>query len=103
MERLEEPRIREQEAAREWDWLQTTLNVMARMRAERGDIHAFRMLQRQAVTVGQRRTELWMQIADLAGPAGLSALRSRAATLPVAAIGNGAQAHAVEDQVAGGR
>ncbi len=103
MKRLEELRIREQEAAREWDWLQTTLNVIARMQVDQEDIHAFRMLQQQAVAVGQRRTELWMQIADLAGPAGLSALRSRAATMPVAAVGNGAQAHAVEDQVSRGR
>lgn len=76
---------------------------MARMQADQEDFHAFRMQQQQAVAIGQRRAELWMQIADLAGPAGLSALRSRAATMPVAAVGNGAQAHAVEDQVSHGR
>ncbi len=58
MERLQEVRIREEEAAREWEWLQTALNVMARMQADQEGIHAFRMLQQLAVAVGQRRTEL---------------------------------------------
>ncbi len=44
---------------------------MARMHAEQEDFHAFRMLQQQAVTIGQQRTELWMKIADLAGPSGI--------------------------------
>jgi hypothetical protein len=43
------------ELAREWYWLHDTLNKVARVRAEQGDAHAFRLLQAQAMAVGQRR------------------------------------------------
>ncbi len=70
MESLGELRVREQEAAREWNWLQEALNSVARVRVENGDPVAFRLLQAQAVAVGQRRVELSLQIAAIEGPAG---------------------------------
>ena len=62
-DRLTELRAREEEIAREWQWLQDTLNKVARGRADEGEIHAFRLLQHQAVAVGQRRVELQIEIA----------------------------------------
>jgi hypothetical protein len=41
------------------------LNEVARARAEHGDAAAFRLMQRQAMAVGQRRIELRMQAAQL--------------------------------------
>jgi hypothetical protein len=63
-----ELRAREQEVEREWTWLHEALNTIARVRAEQGDAAAFRLMQRQAMVVGQRRVELRMQIAALEGP-----------------------------------
>jgi hypothetical protein len=51
--------------AREWQWLHDALNLVARVRAEQGDAAAFRLMQQQAMAVGQRRVELGMQIAQL--------------------------------------
>ena len=68
MEGLTELRARQDELAREWDWLHDTLNKVARVRAEQGDAHAFRLLQAQAMAVGQRRIELSVRIAELQGP-----------------------------------
>jgi hypothetical protein len=48
--------------------LHDTLNTMARVRAENGDTAAFRLMQAQAMRVGQRRIELSMRIASLQGP-----------------------------------
>jgi hypothetical protein len=39
-------------------WLQETLNLVARGRSEEVDVHTFRLLQHQAVAIGQRRVEL---------------------------------------------
>jgi hypothetical protein len=64
---LTELRIREEEAAREWQWLQDTLNKVARGRSEDEEVHAFRLLQHQAVAIGQRRVELQTQMARLEG------------------------------------
>ena len=50
---------------REWWWLHDALNVVARARAEQGDAAAFRLMQGQAMRVGQRRVELEVQIAEL--------------------------------------
>jgi hypothetical protein len=61
-------RAAEREVAREWQWLQETLNEIARMRAEHGDAEAFRRMQAQAMVVGQRRIELSVRIAQLEGP-----------------------------------
>jgi hypothetical protein len=66
-DRLLELRIREEEAAREWQWLHDTLNTVARGRTDEEEIHAFRLLQHQAVAVGQRRVELQIEMARLEG------------------------------------
>lgn len=68
MESLVELRAREEEVAREWQWLHDALNAVARVRAENGDAAAFRLMQAQAMTVGQRRIELSMRIAAMEGP-----------------------------------
>jgi hypothetical protein len=65
MESLETVLAREEEVAREWQWLHDALNEVARVRAEHGDAAAFRLMQRQAMRVGQRRIELRMQAAEL--------------------------------------
>ena len=69
MDSLAELRAREQEVSREWCWLHETLNEVARVRAEHADAHALRLMQSQAMLVGQRRIELGMRIAELEGPA----------------------------------
>jgi hypothetical protein len=70
MESLAELRAREAEVAREWQWLHDALNAVARVRAENGDAAAFRLMQAQAMRVGQRRIELSLRIAAIEGPAG---------------------------------
>jgi hypothetical protein len=62
---LPELRAAEAEVAREWRWLHEALNEIARVRAEQGDAQAFRLMQAQAMAVGQRRIELSMRIAEL--------------------------------------
>lgn len=69
MQSLAELRAREQEVEREWQWLHDTLNEIARVRAEQGDVQAFRLMQHQAMRVGQRRVELRLQMAELERPA----------------------------------
>jgi hypothetical protein len=49
-----------------------SLNAIARVRAENGDAAAFRLMQAQAMRVGQRRIELSLRIAEIEGPAGES-------------------------------
>jgi len=44
------------------------LNVVARARAEEADEQAFRLMQQQAISVGQRRVGLGLRIAALEGP-----------------------------------
>jgi hypothetical protein len=56
---------REEEVAREWQWLHDALNEVARVRADRGDAAAFRLMQQQIMVVGQRRVELRVQVAEL--------------------------------------
>jgi hypothetical protein len=65
METLETVLAREEEVAREWQWLHDALNEVARVRAEQGDSQAFKLMQQQAIRVGQRRIELRMQAAEL--------------------------------------
>ena len=65
MESLAELRAREEEVAREWQWIHDALNTVARVRAEHGDAVAFRLFQEQAMRVGQRRVELRLAMADL--------------------------------------
>lgn len=67
-EGLAQLKAREEEIGREWQWLQDVLNHVAHARAEQIDATAFRLLQRQAVAVGQRRVELMMQMAALEKP-----------------------------------
>jgi hypothetical protein len=68
MESLAELRAREREVEREWHWLHDTLNEVARVRAENGDAAAFRLMQAQAMRVGQRRIDISMRIAEIQGP-----------------------------------
>jgi hypothetical protein len=58
----------EEEVGREWQWIHEALNAVARARAEQGDAAAFRLLQQQAMVVGQRRVELRMKMAALEQP-----------------------------------
>ena len=67
-ESLAELRAREEEVGREWQWIHDALNTIARVRAEQGDAAAFRLMQDQAMRVGQRRVELRMKLAALEGP-----------------------------------
>ena len=64
MEGLAELRAREEEVAREWQWIHDALNSVARVRAEHGDAVAFRILQEQAMRVGERRVELRLAMAE---------------------------------------
>ena len=64
-EGLETLLAREEEVAREWQWLHDALNEIARARAEQGEVAAFRLMQHQAMIVGQRRIELRMKAAEL--------------------------------------
>jgi hypothetical protein len=66
-ESLAELRAREAEVAREWDWLQNTLNQIARGRADDEEVRAFQLLQHQAMATGQRRVELQIEMARLEG------------------------------------
>ena len=68
MEGLAELRAREEELAREWQWLNDALNEVARVRAEHGDAQAFRLMQAQVMAVGQRGIEMSLRIAQLEGP-----------------------------------
>jgi hypothetical protein len=68
LETLAELRAREDELAREWQWLVDVLNKVARARADNGEHDAFRLLQQQCVAVGQRRVELNLRMATLTGP-----------------------------------
>ena len=71
MDDLRELRAIEQEIEREWRWLIDALNVVARARADHADAQAFRLMQQQAMAVGQRRVEVGLRIAALLGPARL--------------------------------
>ena len=64
METLAELKAREQEVEREWSWLHDTLNAIARVRADEGETQAFRLMQQQAMRVGQRRVEIMLRIAQ---------------------------------------
>ena len=70
MESLAELRAREEELGREWQWLNDALNTVARARAEQGDTVAFRLMQQQAMRIGQRRVELRLAMAALERRAG---------------------------------
>jgi hypothetical protein len=65
MTTVAELKAREEELEREWLLLVDALNTVARARAEQGDAAAFRLMQAQAMRVGQRRVELRLQMAQL--------------------------------------
>ena len=67
-ESIAELKAREAEVGREWSWLIEALNTVARTRAEQGEAAAFRLMQHQAMRVGQRRAELRMKLAALERP-----------------------------------
>ena len=67
-----ELRAREDEVAREWEWLNDAINLVARSRAEDETDNAFRLLQQQAMAVGQRRVELRLRMAALEAGAELA-------------------------------
>lgn len=69
-ESLQALRAREEEVGRMWGWLHDALNEVARVRAEQGDAAAFRLMQQQAMRVGQRRVELRLMMAELERPKG---------------------------------
>ncbi len=76
MDSIGELRAREDEVAREWEWLNEAINLVARARADSETDNAFRLLQQQAMAVGQRRVELRLRMAKLesiAGPPGTEA------------------------------
>lgn len=64
-ESLAELRVREEEVGREWQWLHDALNTVARARAEQGDAAAFRLMQQQAMRVGERCVELRLAMSEL--------------------------------------
>lgn len=65
MQNLAELQAREEEVGREWQWLHDALNSIARARAEQSDAQAFRLMQQQAMRVGQRRNDPRMRMAEL--------------------------------------
>ena len=71
---IEVLRAREEEVAREWEWLHDAVNRVARVlasddgaggnrEASLAATDAFRLLQHQAMAVGQRRVELRLRLA----------------------------------------
>lgn len=65
MDRLTDLKAREEEVAREWEWLNDTINRVAQLRSEDSETQTFRILQEQVRIVGQRRVELMMEVAHL--------------------------------------
>ena len=72
MQSIAELKAREEELEREWLWLVEALNTVARTRVEQGDAAAFRLMQHQAMRVGQRRVQVRLAIAQLEDEAGES-------------------------------
>ena len=68
---LDELRALERRIEREWWWLNGALHAVAQARAERtsGALRSFREMQQQMRNVDERRIEIAMRIAALAGPA----------------------------------
>ena len=63
MESKEALLAREEEVAREWEWLQEAINLVAWARTGEEDVDAFRLLQHHAMDIGQRRVELMLELA----------------------------------------
>lgn len=62
-ESAETLRAREQEVAREWEWLQEAINLVAQALSGDAGADAFRLLQHHAMDIGQRRVELAQKLA----------------------------------------
>ncbi len=58
MERADIIRAREEEVAREWEWLLDAINLVAGARSGEAEADAFRLLQHHAMEIGRRRAEL---------------------------------------------
>jgi hypothetical protein len=67
MDKLAELKVREEEVGRAWERLLDLVNEVARARADQEEVQAFRLLQHEAIAVGQRRLELMMQMAAIEG------------------------------------
>jgi hypothetical protein len=65
MESAEALRAREREVAREWEWLQEAINLVAKARTGDENADAFRMLQHHAMDIGKRRVELMLELAAM--------------------------------------
>jgi hypothetical protein len=65
MDRMTDLKAREEEVAREWEWLNDTINRVAQLRAEDSETQTFRILQEQVRVDGQRRVELMLEVAHL--------------------------------------
>ena len=63
MEHADIIRAREEEVAREWEWLQNAINLVARALSGETGADAFRLLQHHAIDIGQRRVELAQKLA----------------------------------------
>ncbi len=85
-----ELRAREDEVAREWEWLHEAINRVARAMSGDGAgegpevssaaTDAFRLMQHQAMVVGQRRVELRLRLAEIAADAREDQTKTYAAT-----------------------
>lgn len=82
MDSILELRAREDEVAREWEWLNEAINLVARARADDEADNAFRLLQQQAMAVGQRRVELRLKMAELEARMARTTLDERVSTRP---------------------
>jgi len=64
VERADVIRAREQEVARQWEWLQDAIDLVAGARYGESDADAFRLLQHHVMEIGRRRVELAHDLAN---------------------------------------
>lgn len=64
MERADIIRARGEEVAREWEWLQDAINLVAGARSGESNTDAFRLLQHHAMDIGHRRVKLAQELAN---------------------------------------
>ena len=64
MERADIIRAREEEVAREWQWLQDVINLVAQAQSGESEAAAFRLLQHRAMDTGRRRVQLAQELAN---------------------------------------
>jgi hypothetical protein len=70
MDKLAELKVREAEVGRAWERLLDLVNEVARARADQEEVQAFRLLQHEAIAVGQRRLEIMLEMAAIEGKQG---------------------------------